>query len=181
MNRSPFLDLGGAWILDLLNMGKDEPGAVDALSSLTLWTEWSGSHPSLIELPSTPLEAKRLEKLKATREHLRALMLSTVERKLKDSEWLKLRKELLVDAQAAPLLNAKGELSWRALNWSCVLELELSLFLNTADRSRIRQCANPRCTHLFYDTSKPGTRRWCDMGSCGNLDKVRRHRRRAAG
>jgi predicted RNA-binding Zn ribbon-like protein len=42
-------------------------------------------------------------------------------------------------------------------------------------RRRIRQCANEQCLWLFVDASKNGTRRWCDMASCGNRAKARRH------
>ena len=42
-------------------------------------------------------------------------------------------------------------------------------------RHRIRQCANETCRWLFLDESKNGTRRWCDMTSCGNRAKARRH------
>jgi predicted RNA-binding Zn ribbon-like protein len=44
-----------------------------------------------------------------------------------------------------------------------------------AERRRIRQCANEKCLWLFIDESKSGTRRWCDMSSCGNRAKARRH------
>ena len=39
----------------------------------------------------------------------------------------------------------------------------------------IRQCANDACLWLFVDASKNGTRRWCDMASCGNRAKAHRH------
>jgi predicted RNA-binding Zn ribbon-like protein len=42
-------------------------------------------------------------------------------------------------------------------------------------RRRIRRCANDACLWLFVDVSKNGTRRWCDMASCGNRAKARRH------
>jgi predicted RNA-binding Zn ribbon-like protein len=42
-------------------------------------------------------------------------------------------------------------------------------------RGRVRCCANPECLWLFLDQSKGGTRRWCDMASCGNRAKARRH------
>ena len=42
-------------------------------------------------------------------------------------------------------------------------------------RRRIRRCANDACLWLFVDASKNGTRRWCDMASCGNRAKARRH------
>jgi predicted RNA-binding Zn ribbon-like protein len=42
----------------------------------------------------------------------------------------------------------------------------------------VRQCANPECMWLFIDRSKGATRRWCDMGACGNRAKASRHYQR---
>jgi predicted RNA-binding Zn ribbon-like protein len=47
--------------------------------------------------------------------------------------------------------------------------------LIAGERARVRQCANAKCLWLFLDRSKTGTRRWCDMASCGNRAKARRH------
>jgi predicted RNA-binding Zn ribbon-like protein len=49
-------------------------------------------------------------------------------------------------------------------------------------RARIRICANGPCDWMFLDTSRGGRRRWCRMGVCGNVSKVRhfRERQRAA-
>jgi predicted RNA-binding Zn ribbon-like protein len=47
--------------------------------------------------------------------------------------------------------------------------------LTHAERRRVRRCANDACLWLFIDESKAGTRRWCDMSSCGNRAKSRRH------
>jgi predicted RNA-binding Zn ribbon-like protein len=55
-----------------------------------------------------------------------------------------------------------------------VLWSAAELLLNAPHR-RIRRCANDRCLWLFVDTSKSGTRRWCDMTSCGNRAKAARH------
>ncbi|HLO35946.1 MAG TPA: CGNR zinc finger domain-containing protein [Candidatus Deferrimicrobium sp.] len=43
---------------------------------------------------------------------------------------------------------------------------------------RIRICANDTCRWIFFDESRAGRRRWCDMASCGNRAKARRHRAR---
>jgi predicted RNA-binding Zn ribbon-like protein len=43
---------------------------------------------------------------------------------------------------------------------------------------RVRRCADTRCSRVFLDTSRNGTRRWCDMGTCGNRAKAARHRAR---
>jgi predicted RNA-binding Zn ribbon-like protein len=40
---------------------------------------------------------------------------------------------------------------------------------------RVRQCANPACGWLFFDSSKSGNRRWCSMNACGNRAKAHRH------
>ncbi|WP_367321404.1 ABATE domain-containing protein [Streptomyces sp. HUAS ZL42] len=45
---------------------------------------------------------------------------------------------------------------------------------------RIRECAAHDCYLLFVDTSRPARRRWCAMEHCGNREKVRAHRARAA-
>jgi len=44
---------------------------------------------------------------------------------------------------------------------------------------RVRVCANDTCRWIFFDESRAGQRRWCDMSSCGNRAKAARHRARA--
>jgi predicted RNA-binding Zn ribbon-like protein len=51
--------------------------------------------------------------------------------------------------------------------------------LTGGDPDRIRICANDRCLWVFYDTSRTGRRRWCDMATCGNRAKAARHRARS--
>ena len=43
--------------------------------------------------------------------------------------------------------------------------------------SQVGLCADDTCLWLFLDTTRSRTRRWCDMKSCGNRNKVRRFRR----
>jgi predicted RNA-binding Zn ribbon-like protein len=50
--------------------------------------------------------------------------------------------------------------------------------LTSGDSSRLRQCVGEDCGWLFVDTSRNGSRQWCDMKDCGNLAKVRRFRQR---
>lgn len=45
-------------------------------------------------------------------------------------------------------------------------------------RDRVHTCASPTCRWVFLDTSKNRSRRWCEMKSCGNRMKQRRHRAR---
>ena len=43
---------------------------------------------------------------------------------------------------------------------------------------RVRKCADAHCSILFFDTSRPGNRRWCSMDGCGNKVKKARYRKR---
>lgn len=56
--------------------------------------------------------------------------------------------------------------------------LDAATMLGTDQRDRVRICASETCSARFYDASRPGTRRWCSMSSCGNNAKARRHRAR---
>jgi predicted RNA-binding Zn ribbon-like protein len=46
------------------------------------------------------------------------------------------------------------------------------------DLERLRRCANPDCNIFFLDTSRPGSRRWCSMTTCGNQAKKANQRAR---
>ena len=43
---------------------------------------------------------------------------------------------------------------------------------------RLKMCASEECRRVFYDRSKPGTRRWCQASLCGNRMKTRNYRKR---
>ncbi|MFN2398888.1 MAG: ABATE domain-containing protein [Gemmatimonadaceae bacterium] len=45
-----------------------------------------------------------------------------------------------------------------------------------SELSRVRRCADPQCVRVFFDATKNGARRWCDMATCGNRAKAARHR-----
>jgi predicted RNA-binding Zn ribbon-like protein len=43
---------------------------------------------------------------------------------------------------------------------------------------RLKMCASDECKRVFFDRSKPGTRRWCQSTLCGNRQKTRTYRAR---
>lgn len=51
--------------------------------------------------------------------------------------------------------------------------LNLARFVTAGERGRLRICGNPECGVIFYDTSKSSKRKWCNMKTCGNRNKVR--------
>jgi len=53
--------------------------------------------------------------------------------------------------------------------------------LTSFDPARLKICGNPECGWLFLDTTRNGSRRWCDMAACGNRAKARRFYRKKRG
>jgi len=65
--------------------------------------------------------------------------------------------------------DALDRLMW-PLAWSA------ARLLASLEKARVGQCADDRgCGWLFLDTSRNGSRRWCDINDCGNRAKQRRH------
>lgn len=54
----------------------------------------------------------------------------------------------------------------------------MSALLTEVDWSRIRRCANPRCTLWFRDSTKSARRLYCSAAVCGNRAKVAAYRAR---
>lgn len=50
--------------------------------------------------------------------------------------------------------------------------------LTSAEAGLVRECASETCSWLFIDRSRTKRRRWCDMSTCGNRAKARRHYQR---
>ena len=57
-----------------------------------------------------------------------------------------------------------------------VAELYESSITGTLDR--LKMCAAEECRRVFFDRSKPATRRWCMSTLCGNRIKTRNYRER---
>lgn len=69
-------------------------------------------------------------------------------------------------------------LVWKLDQSDLYLPLRLALrsayqILTDQNPGRVKEC--PSCGWLFLDASKNNTRRWCDMQSCGSLDKAKRY------
>jgi predicted RNA-binding Zn ribbon-like protein len=58
--------------------------------------------------------------------------------------------------------------------------LAIELYDGARDGSldRLKMCAAEECHRVFYDRSKPATRRWCMSTLCGNRIKTRAYRER---
>ncbi|GMP11944.1 CGNR zinc finger domain-containing protein [Bradyrhizobium sp. TM239] len=56
------------------------------------------------------------------------------------------------------------------------IELHDATLVGTLDR--LKTCASEECRRVFFDRSKPSTRRWCMSTLCGNRMKTRAYRER---
>ena len=83
---------------------------------------------------------------------------------------------------------AKSQLVWSWAGREQQAEIPLwklaeaaSNLLVSTEAERVKECGDPTCRWLFLDTSKNHTRRWCNMKTCGNRMKARKHQARMAG
>jgi predicted RNA-binding Zn ribbon-like protein len=53
--------------------------------------------------------------------------------------------------------------------------------LTSPESMRLHVCAGEDCGWMYVDRSRNGLRRWCEMRTCGNVAKARRHYQRAKG
>lgn len=70
-------------------------------------------------------------------------------------------------SQAPPEAALLGPIAWSTLD-----------LLERGSLDRVKQCPADDCGWLFLDHSRNNSRRWCDMATCGNRTKGRRHRER---
>lgn len=68
-----------------------------------------------------------------------------------------------------------------ALSGLSVVVAELLRGSDNGTLDRLKMCASDECQRVFYDRSKPGTRRWCVSALCGNREKTRAYRARQQG
>ena len=98
-----------------------------------------------------------------------------------------LRRRLELEANRAPailrLRRVDGAdqltLDHAGDEWDVVSsEIAASAARLIAERTAVKECANPNCSWMFVDGTKARSRRWCNVSVCGSLVNVRRHRSR---
>lgn len=113
------------------------------------------------------------------REHMYVLVRSLVDGALLPAR-SRLALNRVVQGQApTQVLDQNGRRIRRGDAGACLVAVGQSCveLFDRTDGAVVRFCADDRCTHPFLDRSRNKLRRWCDMGTCGDRAKVRRHRR----
>ena len=95
----------------------------------------------------------------------------------------RLLHEAVRGLEVEPAAGTKGSYRWswrgegadpRALVWR-VLWSAASL-LRSDEIGNVRVCDSDDCGWMFVDRSRNGLRRWCQMRTCGTMEKTRRRR-----
>jgi predicted RNA-binding Zn ribbon-like protein len=193
--------VGGHVVLDLANTVTGRDGdPIDWLDCYEALLEWAAlteafDPPALAELaklnaaaPQTG--ARALRRLRALRETAHNALVETIRAEPLPPETLAGLGAFWRAAAATAgvtMRDGRGRLELAVpssgLNYlNHALALRAVDLFQTLPLSRTRICAGRNCGWLFIDTSKGGRRRWCDMATCGNAAKGRRHyqRKRAA-
>jgi len=102
--------------------------------------------------------------------------------KPRSSDVLRLNREArtgaLVRALAANELSVYWHRPTAAAALATIAQDAVMLFGDPRQRARLRRCENAECRVVFYDDSRPGTRRWCASNRCGDRIRARAYRRR---
>jgi predicted RNA-binding Zn ribbon-like protein len=132
--------------------------------------------------PSTPTPAD-LTSARELREAIHRAATSVIEGRLIEPGDRSLLNRFAAHPTAFPELRPDGTRGIVALAGAEVpatlsaLARDAIELLASAD-GRLRQCGGPRCSLLFHDNSRPGTRRWCNTTRCGNKVNTHAYRER---
>ncbi|MGY1772622.1 CGNR zinc finger domain-containing protein [Blastococcus sp. SYSU D00813] len=200
-NPRPLPVLGGHLALDFANTVDDPlgPARHDHVADAAGLIAWSRRLGVLDGAQAARLDAAAAEHPRAAagtvrrahrlRDALNDVFGAVVDGGPVEEPWQRLRPFVAESLAAAGLEPpAGGAATWR---WTPGEDLAVVLhpvaaaaaeLLRSPDLARLSRCA--RCPWLFLDRSRNHSRRWCDMGDCGQAQKIERiqtKRRRRAG
>lgn len=134
------------------------------------------------ELDVSACTAAQLGRAHALREAIHTAAVATAGREPVPPESLAIINDASREGGAHSILSGDGTRRWQ-LHEDTALQDALGVIaadavsvLSGERGGRLARCASPTCRAVFLDTSRGGTRRWCDMGTCGNREKKARFR-----
>jgi predicted RNA-binding Zn ribbon-like protein len=190
--------IAGDAALDFVNTvnGRDRSPCdwIETYSGLVKWAAMTDLLPARVlkalaqkarEAPQAAAAA--LERARSIREALFALSVDLIAGRVPDKNLLALLgRHWVAGTSAHELAYVEGRMVVRLSPKASDLDLiateaarRLVERLLTLPGDRLRICQGTNCAWLFFDTSKAGRRRWCDMAVCGNAAKSRRSQARA--
>ena len=177
--------------VDTIETEKGVP--VDQFTSTGVAIDWLRQHGLLHEPIEAEVEAlrrpgpdsdKALARIRRVREALREIVTASVEGRPAAGRAIDLVNRVMLERQRFLLVCGDGgELDHRH-EGDAIADVLARLAERVArqvispDADRLRVCASDSCDWVFYNSSRTGRRRWCDMTTCGNRAKAARHRAR---
>lgn len=190
--------IGGHVVLDFLNTvtARDQPEPADGLGGYDALLDWAalttrftpGDLKALrAQAAREPaLAGKALTQTRALREELHAAVnLALKGRALPDelvdslkAQWKQALDHAVYGTRHGhwAIAHSAGQSGLKLI--AHALAFDAMSYLRELDPARVRTCPGSHCGWMFVDTSKAGRRRWCDMATCGNVAKARRHQLR---
>jgi predicted RNA-binding Zn ribbon-like protein len=159
-------------------------------AALLFWAEQTGVLPryrigAMLEQASrTPGQAVTvLQEAIELREALFEIFTAVVHRRMVPGKALgKLNMCLMEGASFVRLAHKGRHFEWDWVSSNVRLNAMLwpvasaaADLLTSDDLAKVRVCASEDCAWLFLDKTRNARRRWCDMTTCGNRVKARRH------
>jgi predicted RNA-binding Zn ribbon-like protein len=185
--KSKFSFIGGDLAIDFLNTEVVRGGErVDLLRDAAALAEWLAAAGLLSR--GHKISVRVFDDVRRLRASLRRIVASMADGKPVDGEDVRTIDAVLRRGQGALALGSSKSGRFRlefearpdvAADPRYRIARAAASFLAQADANRLHACGGAGCILFFYDTSKSGTRRWCDKAGCGNRANVAAHYRRA--
>jgi predicted RNA-binding Zn ribbon-like protein len=179
-----FLFGAGRLCLDFTRTVRERRGeTTEGLALPADLVRWAQEAHLPVRLREKRLTKANMESARQLREAVYSVVRARAAGKIPDADAIERLNAHAAHAPPVPHLLQDGtELEWAAAD---PFEAALALIARDAVElvaspmiGRVRECADPRCTSLFLDTSRPGKRRWCSAMPCANRQKVRAYRAR---
>jgi predicted RNA-binding Zn ribbon-like protein len=184
-NQKTFQFLGGNLALDFCNtvhsVGHEDPeDDLETWADLLSWAKQAGILKQYGSIQGSPAHLARLKDLRSS---LYAVFASLAAGRKPGPESLahfnahlhaSLIHARMEEIHGRYTLTSQSKDATDRLHFE-VIRAALDL-LSNGPLNRVRECSGQTCTWLFLDMSRNGSRRWCEMKSCGNREKIRRFR-----
>ncbi len=192
LNKILEISMVGGWLaLDFVNTVSDRKNPenfrdyLDSFESLVMWSQRAGlltpAEAAMLFRVSVDQSGHSLQYAQKARESVYLVFRDWIENRSIRQERLKYFNGLLLDAYSYSEIGwnegglfrhfPRKELHPDRTTWAVLLSAETLLLSDRLDR--VKSC--DACGWLFLDSSKNGTRRWCDMQTCGSQVKARNY------
>ena len=177
---SPGFVYVGRLCLDfLMTGGRGERRVYERLTSAARLRDWLAE--SSLGLRIRSVKGADLLAAEELREALWLGVKATLERRMIPAASRHYLNDVARTPNLVHVLTPANDLKWDAPGVDAALSTiarDAVDLLGSSQAQRIRVCSNPECGIIFYDNSRPGTRRWCAGNRCGDRIRARTYRKR---